>query len=107
MNKNEILEKSRAENKNGDEMEKKVRMKASAISATVGMSLCMILVIIEELVFDRSATALWIIYTGVQFTSSLLEYINTKKRTSLAFGILFGILVLLNIVVYIFKCIGV
>ena len=106
MNKDEILEKSRAENVNGDEMEKKGRMKASAISAAVGMLLCMIIVIIEELVFDRNATAIWVIYTGIQFTSNFLEYAATKKRMSLLLGIIFGICVLLNIVIYILECIG-
>ena len=106
MNKDEILAKSREENKNGDEREKTSRIKSSAISAAVGALLCMIFMIVEELVFDRHSIHLWIIYFGIQFTSNLLEYIEIKRRATLFACITFGIGMLLWITIYILECVG-
>lgn len=107
MNKEEILAKSREENKNGDEREKKSRMSAAAISAGVGALLCMILVCIEELVFDRNAIPLWIVYYGIQFTSFLVEYIKTKKRSALAVWIILALCLLIETAIYILECMGI
>ena len=53
MNKDEILEKSRQENKHKDEMEKEVFLKAGQISCAVGSIICAIIIVLETF-FCRS-----------------------------------------------------
>ena len=61
MNKEDILKMSREENQNGDEREQKLKLRSYAISAAIGGLICMVLVIVERIIFDRSTTPIWII----------------------------------------------
>lgn len=106
MIKDEILAKSRNENKNGDEREEKIRLRSYAISAVIGASLCMVFVLIENAIFDRNATMMWIIYFGMIFSKSLLDAIKLKTKSDILFSILWGICFLIDIVVYILDNIG-
>ncbi len=103
MNKDEILEKSRKENKNGDERDVRNKEKSYSISASVATLLCMIMVMIEEGVFNRSATAIWIIYAGVEFTTSLVGAILSKKKWLIGLSIFMGILLVFMVVLYILE----
>lgn len=100
MNKEDILAKSREENKNGDEREQKVREHAYAMSATYGGLICMIMVMLEDLVFNRDTRAIWIIYGGMLFANSLTGAIQTKSKKYIGLSVLFGTLLILELVVY-------
>lgn len=100
MNKEDILAKSREENKNGDEREQKVREHAYAMSAAYGGLICMIMVLLEDLVFNRDTTAIWIIYGGMLFANSLTGAIKSKSMKYIGLSILFGILLVAELVVY-------
>ena len=80
MEKEEILKKSRVENKNGDEKSLNDRNFSYAIGECVGSCLCMILTILERLLFDRTVTSLWIVYIGISFTVALTGFIKSKKK---------------------------
>lgn len=67
MNRDEILAKSRNENKGADEMAKQVQLKAASVSRAVGFSLCCIGALIANLM-DLSvivSLACWMIYWGM------------------------------------------
>ena len=80
MEKEEILEKIKNENVNGDEKDLLDRQKSYAVGYSVGTALCLILSIIESWVFKRSDTALWIVYLGTCFTVALVGLIRSKKK---------------------------
>ena len=105
--KEEILEKSREENKKGDEREKQAQNKAYAIGASIGLLLCMVVVLLERIVFDRSDDAVWLIYTGMDFPISLISYKETKKKSWLVLTILFGLCFVAYAALYIASCLGV
>ena len=105
MNKNDILEKSRNENKNGDEREKDVRLRSYSISARVGAIMCALLVLVESL-FDRSTTPIWIIYTGIMFTKAIIDAIKLKKRADIGLSVTWGLLLVLHIGLYIADNVG-
>ena len=54
MNREEILNKSRSENQNGDEREMQVNAKAGNIAFRFGGAMCMILMLIERLLCETS-----------------------------------------------------
>ena len=80
MQKEEILEKSKLENKKGDEKGLNDRNSSYAVGQIVGSVLCMILTVLEGSLFNRSATALWIVYVGISFTVALTGLIKSKKK---------------------------
>ncbi len=105
MNKNDILAKSRNENKNGDERERDIRLRAYATSASIGAIICMLLVIIES-VFDRSISMIWIIYSGMMFSKDVINAIKLKKRMDIGLSVMWGIVLVLHFIVYILENIG-
>lgn len=92
MNKDEILAKSREENKNGDEKDLKNREKSYSISAGVATLVCIIMATVEEIFFKRSALNIWVIYTAIEFTSTLSGAILCKKKWLVGLSILMGLL---------------
>lgn len=106
MNKEEILQKSRNENQRGDEREEKIKLRSYATSAAIGILICIAYVIVEELVFDRNASPLWGVYSGMMFTKYILDAIKLKKRFDIGLSIIWGLCFALNIVNYILKNIG-
>ncbi|MBQ2675937.1 MAG: hypothetical protein IJF54_00860 [Clostridia bacterium] len=106
MTKNDILEKSRKENQNGDEMETKVRLHSYGMSAAIGGLICMAFVIVESIIFDRSTALIWTIYSGMYFSKSILDAVKLKKKIDICLSILWGLVFVLNIVSYILDNIG-
>ena len=106
MNKDEILKMSREENQNGDEREEKIKLRTYATSAAIGALLCMIFVFIEEIVFDRNAILIWIIYFGMMFSKGILDAIKLKKKCDIVLSILWGLCFVINIVIYILDNVG-
>ena len=106
MNKDDILKKSREENQNGDEREKEIKLRSYATSAAIGALLCMVFVFVENVIFDRSSTLIWIIYCGMMFSKSVLDAIKLKKKFDIVLSILWGLCFAINIVVYILDNIG-
>jgi hypothetical protein len=105
MNKNDILAKSRNENKNGDERESDIRLRSYAISASIGAIICMLLIIIESF-FDRSTSMIWIIYSGMMVSKDVINAIKLKKKMDIGLSIIWGIVLVLHIILYILDNIG-
>ena len=89
MNKEEILAKSRAENKGTDEREQQVIARAGQIAAAVGGLLCMAISILEAIFHDTFSVIPWLIYTGMQGALFLYKYLGLRRRHELILAILF------------------
>ena len=91
MKKEEILEKSRQENKGKlDEREMMAFGKASRIGMLVGGLLCVALMLVSYLVLNipELAMAGWMVYFAMQGSSTIVLYKNLKIRTKLIGGII-------------------
>ena len=97
---------SRKENQNGDEREEKIRLRSYAISACAGALLCMVLVFVENVLFDRNTALIWIIYCGMMFTKSILDAAKLKKKLDIILSVLWGLCFTAYFVVYILDNIG-
>ena len=106
MNKEEILKRAREESKSGDEREEKIKLHSYAVSGAVGALLCMIIVLLEELLFNRNADAIWIVYCGMQFIKYFLDAQKLKTKMDIGLSILWGLCFMINIVTYILDIFG-
>ncbi|MBR5947167.1 MAG: hypothetical protein IKZ82_00780 [Clostridia bacterium] len=110
MNKEDILERSRQENKGKpDEFEVMAFGKASRMGMLVGAVICMILVIVSRWVIDRPELALasWMIYMAMQGASNIVLYKHLKRQEKLisaivctGFAILFAVAFVYAIYLY-------
>ena len=97
MNKEEILAKSRAENKGTDEREKLVLIKAGQIAFTVGGVMCMLIALFNSILSmvdhggtrtdPKLNTMLWGIYLSMLGSLFLYKYIKLKKKHELFLAI--------------------
>ena len=88
MNKNEILEKSRQENKGTDLFEREAMNSASQKAIAVGGLLCMILSFGDVFLGRTFNYALWGIYLSMTGTTLLVKYFHLRKIHELIFGII-------------------
>ena len=98
MNKEEILAKSRAENKGTDEREKLVLIKAGQIAFTVGGVMCMLIALFNSILSmvdhggtradPKLNTMLWSIYLSMLGSLFLYKYIKLKKKHELVLAII-------------------
>ena len=97
MDKNEILEMSRAENKNGDEMQKSAFAQASKIAMIVSNILCAILAVVAwvlnnlELVpnIEFVLFTAWTVGDCMCGTQKIVLYSKTKKKNDLIAGVIY------------------
>ena len=106
MNKEDILALSRKENRDGDERQERLKLRSFAISAAVGALLCMILVLLEDVVFDRSAAPIWIIYSGMMFCKYIQDAVKLKDHLDTAVSVICGLWFTVQIVQYILENVG-
>ena len=103
MDKDEILSKSRLENKNGDERDLKNREKSYSISASVATVVCMVMAFVEDFIFKKSAADIWVIYAAIEFAMALSGAILTKKKWLIILSVVIGILFVCLVIVYILE----
>ena len=89
MDKEEILKKSRNENRNLDEMEKETLLKAGRLASGIGGMLCMLIMLIEICLSAKGPSlCLWTVYLSMTGTTLLVKYKSRKKKHELFFGLL-------------------
>ena len=86
MDKEEILEKSRSENKDRDEMEHDVFAKAGQKACAVGGMLCAVIIILEAVFSDTVNVSTWAVYLSMSGTMLMYKYIRLRKKHELIFG---------------------
>ena len=88
MTKEEILEKSRQENKKHDEMERDALARAGKLACAVGGLVCMAIIVLEAIFSDRVSMSTWAVYLSMTGTMLLMKYLRLKKKHELVFGVL-------------------
>lgn len=94
MNKDEILEKSRKENKNQDLYEKEMSQKAGNIAAIVAAVIGTIFYVIQILVGGGSNYGLYAIVFSIPATGYMVKAIQMKTKRDLVISILYILVVL-------------
>ncbi|MBQ8980579.1 MAG: DUF2964 family protein [Eubacterium sp.] len=87
MDRDEILEKSRKENENMDELEKFALMKAGKCAVAAGGILCAAVFAIETFFFDTLRFDLWAVFLTLAGVNLTVKYYYRKKTHELIFGV--------------------
>lgn len=106
MNRDEILEKSREENQNHDEMERHALAKAGQKACAVGGLVCAAIIIIESVFSEHVNFSTWTVYLSMTGTMLLTKYFLLKKKHELIFGIFQIILAVVFLALYIIRLRG-
>ena len=101
MNKEEILKRSKEENKYNDEREKAIQINSYSVAAVVGVCICLLFRIIEGLVFHRDTSHIAIIFNAIFFSKFLVDAIKIRKQHFILLSVLSGNALLLSILSYI------
>lgn len=95
MNKDEILAKSRSENKDGDERELKILADSSKVGMAIGGILSVMIVAFSRIVEEPLlGLAAWTVYFSMFGSRRLYQFIKTNEKVRLVqalIGILFGV----------------
>lgn len=106
MDREEILKRSRKENKKQDEMELAVFSKAGQRACVVGGIVCMAMILLENTFADRFSVSIWSVYLSMIGTVQLIKYQGFKKKYQLITAILFIALALVFFVMYLIDLVG-
>lgn len=90
MDKDEILKKSREENKNRDFVEAEVLNRANAIALVVSMLLCALISGLHAIFREKPDCAVWVVQFGILSTVMLVKFAKLRKRHELLLGLLYG-----------------
>ena len=93
MNKDEILAKSRAENKNKDVYEQEVLKQASRSAVVVQMALATVFFVTQIFAGGGINWGLWALVFSVNMTTCWAKYIKLHRKNELAKAIIYTILV--------------
>lgn len=92
MNREEILEKARRENKNQDMQEKDAINRASVMAARVGAIVCCLMAVLEEIFTEHVSLSSWVIYCAIMGSTALVKYRILHKKSELALMMAFFVL---------------
>ena len=103
MTKDEILAKSREDNKTRDEMEKSVFFKSGQTACAVGGMVCMLIVIMEEVVKNTFSFSGWSIFLSMTGTMLVSKYRILKKPLYIVAGAAELIIAAAFLGIYVYK----
>ncbi len=106
MDKDEILEKSRSENKNQDLAEISVVTQANSIAARVGAALCCLVSVLLMRMRHFFPCGPWIIYFGILGTSYLVRFIKIKRKSDLYLTCVFFLMLLTVLTFFVIRLQG-
>ena len=89
MNKENILESSRRENKNRDLVELEVTVQAGNIAGQVGAAVCVVLTIIFLIFTNTYFLSPWVVYFSILATNTLVKYASLKRKRDLIMTIFY------------------
>jgi hypothetical protein len=87
MNRDEILEKSRAENKIRDEREQRVDARAAQCAISIGVVVCSLLVLIQLILVDRSNPGVFAVWMSMSGTHTYIKYTQLQNKKWRILGI--------------------
>ena len=89
MDKDEILERSRKDNKDMDLVELEVNNKANAVATLVGVVVCGILTLVHAVFQDGIDTCVWTVMFSILSTIMLVKYVKLRRRHELMIGLIY------------------
>lgn len=95
MDRNEILEKMRRENKDADERELRIRAEAGSRACAVGGFVCAAITLFCAIVdrFDHPVSlGAWAVMEAMMATRSLYQFAKLRKKSALVWGCLLLVL---------------
>ena len=87
MDRDEILERSRKENKDMDLVELEAISKANMVANTVGVVVCGILTLVHAVFRDGIDTSAWTVMFSIMSTIMLVKYVKLRRRHELVVGL--------------------
>ena len=90
MDKDEILKRSREENKDRDLVELEVLHRANNIALSVSMLICALISVLHAVFRDSPDYAVWIVQFGILSAVMLVKFAKLRRRHELLFGLLYG-----------------
>ena len=104
MDKEKILEMSRAENKNQDERERAAMARAGQVASAVGGIVCGLFLVLNAFFRrpgDATTLVAWTVYLSITGTSLLVKYRQLRKKHELIFGLIQLAMALMFFVFYV------
>lgn len=89
LKKEEILAKSREENKGVDEYELTVLASAGKTAAQVGMTMCCVIAILQVILKNAISYESWMIYFSILGTLFIVKYVRMKRKHELLLAVLY------------------
>lgn len=103
MNKEEILAKSRQENKNQDLYDLQISEKSATVGVLTGVIICTILFVFEIFVCGNTNFSLWSILAGINASVGIYKGIKLRKCSTLAMGIMYAVIATLMLAYSIYR----
>ena len=103
MNRDEILEKSRQENRGRDEMERDAAARAGQKACAVGGLVCAAIIVLETIFAGRVNVSTWSVYLAITGTMLVVKYYRLKKQRQLIFGAAELVLAVVFFVMYVLQ----
>lgn len=106
MDKEEILAKSRKENRDRDFVEAEVLVKANQIALHVGTFTCGLLAILHVIFLETLDYSAWTVYFSVLATTMLVKYVKLRRRHELVIGVFYAACCVMFFVLYLRDLLG-
>ena len=107
MDKDEILARSRKENKDRDFVEAEALAKANSIALSVGIMICGLLSLLHVIFLETVDYSVWTVYFSVLATVMLVKYVKLRRRHELVIGLLYAAFCVIFFVFYLQDLLGV
>ncbi len=107
MDRDEILKKSREENRDRDFVEEAVLARANALSLGVGMIVGGVLSVLSAVFQDGPNYSAWTVLWAIQASIFLFKHYKLRKRHELLLGLFYGALAVFFFVLYLHLELGV
>lgn len=106
MDKDEILAKSRAENKDRDFVEAEALSRGNAAAFTTGVLLCSLISVLHAVFKDSVDYGVWTVMFGMMSTIMLVKFARLRKRHELLIGLTYLALAVIFFVFYLRDALG-
>lgn len=107
MDKDEILAKSRKENKDMDFVEAEALAKANSIALSVGIMVCGLLSVLSAIIKEHVDYAAWTVYFSALATQMIVKYVKLRRRHELLIGLFYAVCCVMFFVFYLRDVLGV
>ena len=107
MDKEEILARSRKENKDRDFVEEEVTNKANSIAFSVGIFMCSLLSVLHAIFRDSPDYSVWVVMWAIASSVFLYKYYRLRKRHELVLGLVYLVFCVFFFVLYLRRVLGV